>query len=229
MTSLKTVLENHFGDRVKQMSVVCDQLIVEVSPHHLKQVAFELRDHESFKFDVLIDVIGVDYLRYGTSEWETDDATLKGFERGVSRQEPYQVIPWNKPRFAVVYNLLSTKFNRRLRLKLFLDEANLLVPSLVDVWSSANWGEREVFDLFGILFDGHPDLRRILTDYGFIGHPFRKDFPLIGQIEVRYDAKLGRVVYEPVEIDPRTLVPKVVRVDNRYEDRREIEGETSNG
>lgn len=227
--NLKTALENHFGDHIKQTIIDCDQLTVEVSPHHLKEVACSLRDHEFFHFDVLIDVCGVDYLRFGTSEWETEDATSTGFERGVSRQNPYQVLSWHKPRFAIVYNLLSTKFNRRLRLRIFVDEQNLLIPSLVDIWSAANWGEREAFDLYGILFDGHPDLRRILTDYGFIGHPFRKDFPLSGQIEVRYDAKLARVVYEPVEIEPRILVPKVIRLDNRYEGRQESEGETSNG
>jgi NADH-quinone oxidoreductase subunit C len=117
-----------------------------------------------------------------------------------------------------VYHLLSLSNNLRLRLRVFTGSDNPpVVPSVVDVWNSANWYEREAFDLFGILFDGHPDLRRILTDYGFIGHPFRKDFPLIGNVEVRYDAEQGRVVYQPVTIEPRTLVPKVITDDNRYE------------
>ena len=120
-------------------------------------------------------------------------------------------------RFAVVYHLLSIQNNFRLRLRLYTGESNPpIVKSVVDIWNSANWYEREAFDLFGVLFDGHPDLRRILTDYGFIGHPFRKDFPLIGNVEVKYDADKGRVVYQPVTIEPRTLVPRVIRDDNRY-------------
>ncbi len=230
MTSLKTALENHFGDQIKQITTDCDEvLIIEVSPHHLKNVALKLRDHEEFQFNVLIDICGIDYLTFGRSEWETAEATLTGFERGVLNQQPLQVLTWKKPRFAAAYQLLSTKFNRRLRLKVFVDEQNLIIPSIADVWPSANWAEREAFDLYGILFDGHPDLRRILTDYGFIGHPFRKDFPISGQIQVRYDAKLGRVVYEPVDIEPRVLVPKVIRLDNRYEERNTNAGETSNG
>jgi len=120
-------------------------------------------------------------------------------------------------RFAVVYHLLSLKNNARLRLRIYTGDANPpIVKSVVDIWNSANWFERETFDLFGILFEGHPDLRRILTDYGFIGHPFRKDFPLIGNVEVTYDPDKGRVVYQPVTIEPRTLVPKVIRDDNQY-------------
>ncbi len=120
-------------------------------------------------------------------------------------------------RFAVVYHLLSLTLNQRIRLRVFVDEESLRIPSVFDIWPAANWFEREAFDLFGIIFEGHPDLRRILTDYGFIGHPFRKDFPLIGNVEVRYDATLKRVVYEPVSIVPRILEPKVIRRDNRYE------------
>jgi NADH-quinone oxidoreductase subunit C len=121
-------------------------------------------------------------------------------------------------RFAVVYHLLSVSLNQRLRLKVFcLNESAPIIDSVTSVWASADWYEREAFDLFGLLFRGHPDLRRLLTDYGFIGHPFRKDFPLIGNVEVRYDPEKGRVVYEPVSIEPRTLVPKVIRNDHRYE------------
>lgn len=181
---------------------------------HLTSVATALRDDASFSFEELIDLCGVDYADYGCSEWKTDRAPYTGFGRGVERIGQREAMEEN--RFAVVYHLLSISHNTRVRLRVFVDTTQPIVASLVPVWESANWFEREAFDLFGILFDGHPDLRRILTDYGFIGHPFRKDFPLIGQVEMRYDPHLGRVIYEPVSIEPRTLVPRVVRDDNRY-------------
>jgi NADH-quinone oxidoreductase subunit C len=170
---------------------------------------------------MLMDVCGVDYLDFGSHEWTTQSATVSGYSRGVERKpvildEAYEFPP---KRFAVVYHLLSLHHNMRLRLRVFTGVDNPpVVKSVVDVWNSANWFEREAFDLFGILFDGHPDLRRILTDYGFIGHPFRKDFPLIGNVEVIYDADKGRVAYQPVSIEERTLVPRVIRDDNRYSD-----------
>jgi len=183
-------------------------------------VATELRDHADFRFEQLIDVCGVDYATYGRSEWETADASTTGFGRGVER-DPERLLNLGKTddpkRFAAVYHLLSVKYNRRLRLRVYAGAPQPMVDSVVGIWSSANWFEREAFDLFGILFDGHPDLRRILTDYGFIGHPFRKDFPLIGQVEMRYDPEQARVIYQPVSIEPRTLVPKVIRSDSRYE------------
>jgi NADH-quinone oxidoreductase subunit C len=162
-------------------------------------------------------VAGVDYLHYGRDEWQTHTATHSGFSRGrvarTSAPDP------NMPgRFAVVYQLLSISRNQRLRLRVkCADAQEPVVDSVIDVWASANWFEREAFDLFGILFRGHPDLRRILTDYGFIGHPFRKDFPLSGNVEVQYDPEKKRVVYQPVSILPRVLVPKVIRHDHRYE------------
>jgi NADH-quinone oxidoreductase subunit C len=159
-----------------------------------------------------MDLCGVDYLHHGCSEWETTEASLKGFERGVHALDPSKTNPtWDKPRFAVVYHLLSINKNQRLRLKSFVPDDTLMIDSVTAIWNSANWYEREAFDLYGILFANHPDLRRILTDYGFIGHPFRKDFPLVGNVEVRYDAKQERVIYEAVDIVPRTLVPKVIR------------------
>lgn len=184
-----------------------------------------LRDDERFRFEQLTDLCGVDYLGFGQDEWETGDATSEGFSRGVEGLGPgrfrWQELPESEladNRFAVVVHLLSVHFNRRLRLRTFApDEGFPLVPSLVDVWNGVNWFEREAFDLFGIVFEGHPDLRRILTDYGFSGHPFRKDFPLIGNVAVRYDEKRKRVVYEPVEIEPRVLVPRVIREDSRYQ------------
>jgi NADH-quinone oxidoreductase subunit C len=174
-----------------------------------------LRDNKPFCFDQLIDLCGVDYLYYGDYDWKTESATENGFSRGVERQET-RAWDMDKPRFAVVYHLLSTSKNQRLRVKVFTDAAHLIVPSVHTIWKGANWFEREAYDMYGILFEGHPDLRRILTDYGFIGHPFRKDFPLSGQVEMRYDAKLQKVIYAPVDINPRILVPKVIRNDNRY-------------
>lgn len=193
------------------------EVTAECSVETIKSVLKQLRDEPVFAFDQLIDLCAVDYLKYGVYDWETDHATESGFSRGVERQE-HRAWIMDKPRFAVVYHLLSTKKNHRLRLKVFVEESNPMVPSVHDLWKGANWFEREAYDLYGILFDGHPDLRRILTDYGFVGHPFRKDFPLSGYVEMRYDASLKKVIYEPVDIVPRTLVPKVIRDDNRYVD-----------
>ena len=170
---------------------------------------------------MLMDLCGVDYLSYGQDEWDTSSATSTGFSRGVSGgqlgegavEASYQPVR----RFAVVYHFLSITHNHRLRLKVFCeDDQRPMLDSVIDIWASADWFEREAFDLYGIIFRGHPDLRRLLTDYGFIGHPFRKDFPLIGNVEMRYDPEKGRVVSAPVSIEPRTLVPKTIRDDNRY-------------
>ena len=195
---------------------LADELCYEVQPDKLKEVALALRDSPDLKFEILIDLAGVDYLEYGNTEWKTNSASGTGFSRGVNRGGLRA--PHDGARFAVAYNLLSVTHNQRLRIRSrCVDAEDPIIDSLVDVWPGANWFEREAFDLFGILFTGHPDLRRILTDYGFIGHPFRKDFPLIGNVEVRYDADKQRVVYEPVSIEPRTLVPRVIREDNRYD------------
>ena len=192
------------------------ELTLEVAPDALLETAGVLRDEPGLEFGMLVDLAGVDYLTYGMDEWKTRKATADGFSRGVRRGSP-PVSPEAKRRFAVSSHLLSLTRNHRLRLKSYCGPGNPpRMPSLTDLWPSANWFEREAFDLFGILFDGHPDLRRLLTDYGFIGHPFRKDFPLIGQVEVRYDPEQGRVIYQPVTIEPRTLVPRVIRDDHRY-------------
>jgi NADH-quinone oxidoreductase subunit C len=180
-------------------------------------VCRELRDLPELAFEQLTDLAGIDYLEYGRSEWATAEATTTGFSRGVDRDgtRPEQV----QARFAVFYQLLSVSRNTRLRVRCdCLPGEPPMLDSVTDVWASANWYEREAFDLFGILFRGHPDLRRILTDYGFIGHPFRKDFPLSGNVEVRYDPAKGRVVYEPVSIEPRVTVPKVIRKDRSRAD-----------
>jgi NADH-quinone oxidoreductase subunit C len=187
-----------------------------VPASELLAVTESLRDDPALRFEQLIDVCGVDYAAYGKSEWETEDASSTGFGRGVDRDLDLAVD--DPQRFAVVYHLLSITYNRRLRLRVYAGGEHPMVDSVVGIWPVADWFEREAFDLFGILFNGHPDLRRILTDYGFVGHPFRKDFPLSGHVEMRYDPELGRVVYEPVTIEPRILVPKVIRDDSRYLD-----------
>ena len=211
--SLAMQLGERFPDA--RCSVEYAEVTLVVPAGELLDVARALRDEDAFAFEQLIDLCGVDYADYGLSEWVTETASTTGFGRGVERDDC--AVPTARgERFAVVCQLLSLRHNRRLRLKVYVDGEPPLVDSLIDIWPAANWFEREAFDLFGILFDGHPDLRRILTDYGFIGHPFRKDFPLSGQVEMRYDPEKQRVVYEPVSIEPRTLVPRVVREDNRY-------------
>ncbi len=175
-----------FGDAIAGVKEAKGELTFEVRRMELLRVCRRLRDDAQLAFEQLIDLCGVDYLEYGEGAWPG-------------------------PRFAVVYHLLSVSRNHRLRLRVFLDNDLPIVDSVVNIWASANWYEREAFDLFGIIFEGHPDLRRILTDYGFIGHPFRKDFPLIGNVEMRYDPEKQRVVYQPVTIESRVLVPRVIR------------------
>lgn len=204
------------GDRARLYSSLPDEVAIEVAGDKLLEVAAILRDDPQLRFELLMDLAGVDYLDYGRAEWRTNAATTTGFSRGVNSAAPH-TLAGNK-RYAVVSQLLSITHNQRLRLRVWAEDVeDPMVDSLTGVWASAEWFEREAFDLFGILFRGHPDLRRILTDYGFIGHPFRKDFPLIGNVEVRYDPQLKRVVYEPVSIEARTLVPRVIRHDNRYD------------
>lgn len=171
-----------------------------------------LHEDPRFAFEELVDLCGVDYLHYGIDEWATSQATHQGFERGVRPISAlYPNSQWTKPRLAVVYHLLSLSKNQRLRVRVFVSDEDPQVSSVTSIWKSALWYEREAFDLFGIIFQDHPDLRRILTDYGFVGHPFRKDFPLSGNVEVRFDSVQNRVIYEPVDILPRVLVPKVIR------------------
>ncbi len=219
LNTLAGSLEERFGAQIKRVPSICGELTYEVGKDDLIEIATALRNEAEFGFEMLIDVCGVDYLNYGSDEWKTNDATDSGYSRGVEREPVIldEADEFDPRRFAVVYHLLSLQHNFRLRLRVFTGTSNPpIVKSVVDIWNGANWFEREVFDLFGVLFEGHPDLRRILTDYGFIGHPFRKDFPLSGNVEVSYDADEGRVVYKPVSIEPRTLVPRVIRDDNRY-------------
>ncbi len=213
---LAALVRQRFEGSITDCRVYVGQVNVDIPAGALREVCLALRDEPEFRFEQLIDVCGVDYLDYGVADWEPSGVvTASGYsravEKGVAREGKAET-----ERFAVVYQLLSLSHNARVRLKVVAEGDPPRVDSVVDIWNSANWFEREAFDLFGILFDGHPDLRRILTDYGFIGHPFRKDFPLIGEVEMRYDPEKKRVVYEPVSIVPRTLVPKVIRHDERY-------------
>jgi len=190
---LATRLQERFSTQITATNVELSELTVELPHEQLLSVCQALRDEGEFAFEQLIDLCGVDYLDYGN---------------GV----------WSGPRYAVVYHLLSVKNNHRVRLRCFIDGEVPMLPSVIDIWNSANWFEREAFDLYGIVFEGHPDLRRILTDYGFIGYPFRKDFPLSGNVEMRYDPEQKRVIYQPVSIEPRVLTPRVIRQDHRYQE-----------
>jgi NADH-quinone oxidoreductase subunit C len=217
LEALARSVEAHVDGRARRIHSLPDELAYEVAAEHLQSVCWLLRDTPDLDFQMLMDLTVVDYLQFGHDEWQTNSATHSGFSRGrVAR--PVAHLPAGDARFAVVYQLLSINHNQRLRLRVpCATNDEPVVDSVIDVWASANWFEREAFDLFGILFRGHPDLRRLLTDYGFIGHPFRKDFPLSGNVEVRYDADKKRVIYQPVTIEPRVLVPKVIRDDHRYE------------
>ncbi|MCB1749677.1 MAG: NADH-quinone oxidoreductase subunit C [Gammaproteobacteria bacterium] len=213
LEQLSARLAEAFADTLKASRVDRGELTVEVAPGDLLAVMSRLKDDTAFGFTQLSDLSGVDYLSYGEADWQTQRATAAGFSRGVARGSVHMAAGDGR-RFAVVYQLLSVPHNQRLRVKVYTDGQPPRVDSVTGIWPVADWYEREAFDLFGILFDGHPDLRRILTDYGFIGHPFRKDFPLEGHVEVRYDPEKGRVVNQPVSIEPRTLVPRVIREED---------------
>lgn len=198
----------------EDVSMGLDQETLLATPENIISRAKKLRDHVNLQYSILLDLCIVDYMTYGISEWITEDATSTGYSRAQSKPM-HKDSTWSGPRFVAVCHLLSMTHNKRLRVKILLPE-NPKMPTLSDIWPSSLWYEREAFDLFGVVFDGHPDLKRILTDYGFIGHPFRKDFPLIGEVEMRYDGKEGKCIYEPVTIENRVGVPKVIRNDNRY-------------
>ena len=222
---LSNTLQQCLGQRLKSLNLVRDELTVSIAAEDLLESCLLLRDDPLLAFELLVDVCGVDYLHYGLAEWATDTASTEGFSRAVTEltvvdghAEADANADLRQKRFYVVYHLLSLRYNQRLRLKVFAPGDPPTVPSVTNIWNVANWYEREAYDLFGIIFENHPDLRRLLTDYGFVGHPFRKDFPLSGTVEVRYSAKDQRVIYEPVSIKPRILVPKIIRNDHRYKD-----------
>lgn len=224
--TLKTALADFAQQHNYIFSVDYNECNLEVPANELLAALRILRDQNEFKFNQLVDVAGIDYLEFSKTEWKTKQATGSGFSRGVKKNtfgrfkfDDNEISnAMEQPRYAVVYQLLSIENNQRVRVKSFCEDNEFpIMPSVCAIWNSADWYEREAFDLFGIVFDGHPDMRRILTDYGFVGHPLRKDFPLVGNVEVRFDPGKQRVVYEPVSIEPRVLVPKVIREDNRYE------------
>jgi NADH-quinone oxidoreductase subunit C len=224
LKQLADALGSKFSSRIINSAIALEELTVQINATDISDIARSLKD--DFGFDQLIDVCGVDYAHYGFNEWQTSAATASGFSRGFTvrthgrGQTVKQIKQTDKDvthpsRYAVVYHLISIQENQRIRVKAWCEDNDFpMIASVVEIWPAANWFEREAFDLLGIAFEGHPDLRRILTDYGFIGHPFRKDFPLSGNVEMRYDAEKGRVVYEPVSIEPRVLVPRVVRKES---------------
>jgi NADH-quinone oxidoreductase subunit C len=213
MRSLSHLLEimRHAWPQVQGTLSNIDELTVTVPASQWHAVALYLRD--TLAFEQLIDLCGVDYSTYAQVNWQTDAAVNEGFSRGVFDFETLVAATDSaEPRFAVVTHLLSIAHNQRLRVKVFCEDNGFpVVDSVCDVWASVNWFEREAFDLFGIAFNNHPDLRRLLTDYGFVGHPLRKDFPLEGQVEMRYDPVQNRVIYEPVSIENRVNTPRVIR------------------
>jgi len=215
LDELEQALGATFGKLGCELARDRGELTLTVPRERVLEVMRRLRDGAAFRFEECVDVCGVDYLSYGGAEWATRAASSTGFGRAAERGPATPAS--QERRFAVAYHLLSVARNHRLRVKVYLDGAEPIVDSVVEVWRGTDWFEREAFDMYGILFAGHPDLRRILTDYGFIGHPFRKDFPLSGHVEMRYDPEQQRVVYEPVTVEPRVLVPRVIRDDNRYE------------
>ena len=203
MKELKQKLSKAFGK--KNVTEAYDELTLVINSDNVVEVCHKLKDE--FKFEILIDLCGVDYLTYGESDWN-GNASSSGFGRARQAQKSTNQ---KDQRFGVIYHPLSVSSNQRLRVKALLSTDNLMIQSVTKIWNCADWFEREAFDLFGILFENHNDLRRILTDYGFVGHPLRKDFPMIGEVEMRYDDQLGRVVYEPVSIEPNVNVPRVIR------------------
>ncbi len=190
LETLEAALRNALGAHLQTLTVALGEVTIIVAAADYLSAMRVLRDHPDTRFEQLIDLCGVDYSAYGDGVWEG-------------------------PRFAAVSHLLSVSHNWRVRVRVFAPDDDVpLLASVTPLWASANWYEREAFDLFGILFDGHDDLRRILTDYGFIGHPFRKDFPVSGYVEMRYDAEQRRVIYQPVTIEPREIIPRIIREEN---------------
>ena len=191
LQALSDSISTMLSGRVKASRIALGELTLDLDAVDLTDSCARLRDASGCQFEQLIDLCAVDYSEYADGSWDG-------------------------PRFAVVYHLLSVSLNQRLRLRVFVDGDMPMLASVNEIWSSANWYEREAFDLFGIIFEGHPDLRRLLTDYGFVGHPFRKDFPLVGTVEMRYDADRQRVIYEPTRTEERLLIPRVLREDRSH-------------
>ena len=187
------------GDKITKLVFALDELTIECKADDYIAICTKLRDHAELKFEQLMDLCGVDYSEYALDAMDAEDNQREG------------------ARYAAVLHLLSISLNQRVRLKVFAQDDDFpVLPTLVDVWPAANWYEREAFDLYGLMFENHPDLRRILTDYGFVGHPFRKDFPMIGNVEMRYDPEQQRVIYQPVSIEMRNNVPRIIRKEGAH-------------
>ena len=204
LEQLLAALESHCAGRLSDIRTARGEITAVVAPEQLRETALLLRDTPELKFRQLIDLCGIDYSAYGAGANGPSETATSPAPPGM--------------RYGVIYHLLSIDHNWRLRLRLLVPDNDMpVVESVIDVWPCANWLEREAFDLFGVIFSGHPDLRRLLTDYGFIGHPFRKDFPLSGNVEMRYDPDQKRVIYQPVTIEPREITPRIVREENYAE------------
>ncbi len=214
---LKDIINNEFQNNININLSDVNEINIIVEKEILFNLCVFLKNNKFLKFLFLSDISGVDYLDYGKSYWETIDSTSKGFSRGHKTDINYSL--YMKKRFCVSYHLLSHFLNLRIRLKVFVDLKNMCVPSVVEIWNTANWHEREVYDLFGVVFLGHPNLIRILTDYGFEGHPLRKDFPLTGKYEIRYDETKQKIIREASLIKRLINTPKIVRKDFRYKKR----------
>jgi NADH-quinone oxidoreductase subunit C len=207
LSTLRADLTNLLGDRLVGAEERLGELTIVVKAAGMLDVLTRLRDATELRFEQLIDLCGIDYSTYGS-----DVSEGGAYFRSDTAPADTAALPY---RFAAVYNLLSVKHNARIRVRIFAEDDDFpVLASVIDIWPSANWYEREAFDLYGIVFTGHPDLRRILTDYGFVGNPFRKDFPLSGNVEMRYDPEQQRVVYQPVSIEPREVTPRIVREEN---------------
>jgi len=213
LEDIKNIIGTKFSGNIKIFSRN-DEINIDVNKNILSEFCIFLRDNSSLKLKALIDVSGVDYLDYGKSYWNTINSTQDGFSRGHKSDLNYSL--YMKKRFCVSYHLLSYIFNFRIRLRVFVDLNDMSVPSVVDIWPTANWHEREVYDLFGVVFSGHPNLIRILTDYGFEGHPLRKDFPVTGEYEIRYDENKEKIIREASSIRRIINTPKIIRKDFRY-------------
>ena len=211
LETLKSLVEAKCSALIDSVYIANSEVTVVAGSTQSFELMNTLKNEESLKFGQLSDLAVVDYLTFGLADWKTNRASASGFSRASRKKDKSNN---DERRYAVVYHLLSMNNNWRLRVKIYLNTGTPKVRSVNDIWPAANWFEREAFDLFGVMFEDHPDLRRILTDYGFVGYPFRKDFPLEGKVEVRYDPDKKRVVNEPVSIEPRTLVPRVIREED---------------
>ncbi len=234
LDTLISNLKKQFGSKLDSITEDVGEVTIEVTPANLINVCQGLISVDSLHFEQLLDLCGVDYLHYGIDEWTTKESSATGFSRGVKGNNNASTgrlkfgddseETFVGSRFASVMHLISYKNNHRLRVKVFAEDNDFpVIASVCDIWNSANWYEREAFDMYGIMYQGHPDLRRILTDYGFVGHPFRKDFPLIGNVEMRFDPELNRVIYEPVSIEPRVLVPKTIRPEEKQRNNENVD------